>query len=334
MIEIYLNGIDTKFRSSKGDVLLNQRYTNKPFSSFGILEKMGYKLSRIIGINQEKLNKSVVIFAADHGISEMHLSVFEKSHTQNVVNLLLQDKTPLSKILNKDVPIQCIDIGMASDMEDSYGVINKKVNYSTKNMLYEYAMTMHETQNAIEVGIELAKQCSEKNINIVALGEVGICNTISASVLTAILLDLPSDKVTGRGTGISKEKWKKKNQVVADIIAQYGNLKDNTLELLSAVGGYDICGDIGFLIGCAYYKIPVIIDGFITGAAALVACKLNPLIKEYMFASHLSSEPGHEYIMHELELEPLLYLNMRFGLATGASIALSLYETAYLLTNK
>lgn len=329
-----LNGIDDKMRASKEKVLYNQFCTNKPIFSFGLLEKYGYRLSQIIGLNKSVLNKRIVVFAADNGVSKMGLSVFKQSHTVEVVTLLKQGKTPLNKISSRyNIPIWCIDIGLNGCCEEDEIFISRKVGHSTKNIFYEDAMPFESMLKAIAVGIEIAEKCSKEGIDIVALGEVGIGNTISASAITSIVLELDAKDVTGRGTGIDNNKLSEKYNVVSEIVDRCRHLKDDPLALLAAAGSYEIIGSVGFLIGCAYYKIPVIIDGFITGVSALLACCISPNIRKYLFASHMSAEPGHKHILKKLDIKPVLDLKMRFGLATGAAIAMQLYDVSYLLTN-
>lgn len=330
-LEECLAGINTVMRSTKSDVWKNQINTNKPLGSFGTIEKYGYKLSSIIGTNNVISNKATVIFAGDHGIADMNLSVYDKSQTRTVVSLLAEGETPLNKIINQNnIELICVDIGVNGSV-NAASVLNYKLADGTQNMYYEKAIEEDLVVKAIETGIKIAGLCAKKNVQIVALGEVGIGNTVSASVLTAILCNLTAEEVTGRGTGIIGDKLNKKREVVSYLIDKCTSC--DPIALLAKYGGYEICGDVGFILGCSYYKLPVVLDGFITGASALVASKIHKDTRSYMFASHQSSELGHEYILKKLELEPMLNLGMRYGLATGASLALPLYERAYMLTN-
>ncbi|OJU09430.1 MAG: hypothetical protein BGN88_09875 [Clostridiales bacterium 43-6] len=329
-LEECLKGINTDMRSSKSDVWKNQINTNKPLKSFGILEQYGYKLSNILGININITNRAVVIFAGDHGISDMNLSVYNKSQTKKVLHLLSEGMTPLNKIINQNhLDLYCVDIGVDGPINVN-NILNYKISNGTNNIYQQKAMSEKKARQAIEVGIEIASICAKKNIQIVALGEIGVGNTISSSVITAILCDLTAEQVTGRGTGIVGDKLIHKNKIIGEIM---NRCSKNPISLLAEAGGFEICGVVGFVLGCSFYKIPLIIDGYITGAATLVASKLHAGIKNYIFASHQSSEPGHKFILQGLELEPMLKLEMRYGLATGAALTLPLFESAYNLTN-
>mgnify|MGYP002517443048 CR=1 FL=1 len=330
-LEECLEGINEQLRSSKCDIWKNQINTNKPLNSFGLFEQFGYDLSSVIGINREIENKALIVFAGDHGVSDMQLSVYPKSQTKKVVELLLQGKTPLNKLINgTNTELFCVDMGIDGNVY-SQNILNYKVANGTKNMFYENAIEKRNVIRAIEKGIEIATICAKRNMQIVALGEVGIGNTVSASVITAVLCNLTAEQVTGKGTGIVGDIVEKKKLVISTVIDKCTS--SDPISLLSRAGGYEICGDVGFILGCAYYKIPVIIDGFITGAAALVAYFIHKSVRKYIFVSHQSSEPGHGYILGKLDRKPMLKLQMRYGLATGAALALDLYERAYMITN-
>ena len=185
-LEECLSGINDEMRTSKKDVWKNQMQTNKPLTSFGRLEQIGYQMSRIIGINRKKINKTIVVFAGDHGVAEMDLSVYKQSQTRKVVCYLSEGKTPLNKIANQfNVEIQCIDVGL-NGLVERPGILNRKIRNGTNNIYKEDAMTEEDVIQAIEVGIEIAELCKKSDIHIVALGEIGIGNTISASALTAV----------------------------------------------------------------------------------------------------------------------------------------------------
>lgn len=327
-------GINNKVRVKKRDVLLNQVNTNKPFKSFGRLEGIGYKLSEIIGVNKNEIKTGIVVFAGDHGVSEMEVSVFSQGQTKRVVNLLGKGTMPLNKIVkNQNIQVKCYDVGINGKVEYNDIVVDMKIKNSTNNMIYKDAMPVKDVYSAIEVGIRVAEEWNNNKFNILAVGEIGISNTISASIITTILCDRKVDEVTDVGTGVSGEKLMLKKNIINELVEKYRQLKESPIELLAKVGGYEICSVIGTILGCAYYKIPIVIDGYITSAAALVAYKICPNIKPYIFASHISAEKGHKYIIDELNLMPIVDLKMKYGVATGAAIALPIYKMAYELTN-
>lgn len=329
----YLEGINNTKKISKTDVWKHQILTNKPLSSFGVLEQIGYRLTSIIGVDKKIIKENVVVFAGDHGIAEMNLSKFKQSQTKKVVSLLMHGKTPLNKILGQSFDnLICVDIGINGDVLEE-GLIIRKVANGTNNIYQKPAMDKKSMFAALNVGIEIAKSCFDSGTDIVALGEVGIGNTIPSSVAAALLCDLSSDIVTGNGTGVTGEVLQQKKDVIKNLILKYSNCKNDPYSILMNIGGYEICGDVGFILGCAYYKIPVILDGFITGVAALIASKMHRDVVDYLFASHLSKEPAHFYVLNELQLNPILNLGMRYGLATGSAMTLNLHKIAYKLTN-
>lgn len=333
-LEECLLGINNTMVNKKSEVLRNQKNTNKPFGSFGMLETVGYKLSEIIGINQTNLKSQILVFAGDHGIADMKLSAFPQSQTKKVVGLLSQGNIPLNKMTEEfNISIKCYDIGINGELNYNDVVIRKKINNGTKNIYYEDAMTSEDAYRAIDIGINLAEQYHNDKFKILGVGEIGICNTISTSVITAILCELQEEDVTGSGTGVVGDQLIRKKTVIKDIINKNRCFKQEPITLLAKVGGYEICGVVGLLLGCSYLKIPVVIDGYISAAAALVAYNLCPSIKNYIFASHLSAEKGHKYIMKELGLNPIIDLGMRYGVATGVALALPIYKIAYKIVN-
>jgi nicotinate-nucleotide--dimethylbenzimidazole phosphoribosyltransferase len=181
---------------------------------------------------------------------------------------------------------------------------------------------------AISVGIEVAETLVERGIDLIAIGEMGIGNTTAASALTAVLADVPVAQVVGRGTGITDEQLAHKIQVIERALAQNRPDRDDPLAVLAQVGGLEIAGLVGVILAAAAHRIPIVIDGFISGAAALVAFNINPIVRDYLFAGHLSVERGHETILKTMELIPLLDLDLRLGEGTGAVLAMHIIEAA------
>lgn len=325
---------DYIYKSTRRQVLQNQRNINKPLGSFGKIESIGYKISEVVGINKQKnLNSSICIFAGDHGVSELGLSIFKQSQTKVIVEMLGANKTPINRIAEKsNVKVHCYDVGINGLIETNDIVESCKVSNGTKNMVSEDALTRDEVFSALERGYTLADKFKNENIDIVAVGEVGIGNTISTSIITAVLCGKKSEEVTDVGTGIDDEKLLRKKQIIEKIIEKYTGA--DVITLLCKAGGLEICAEAGFIIGCLKNGIAVILDGYISGAAALVAYEINPNIKKIVFASHMSSEKGHRYIFDKLGLEPLFDWGMHYGIASGSSIALPIITMAYGVTNE
>jgi nicotinate-nucleotide--dimethylbenzimidazole phosphoribosyltransferase len=187
-------------------------------------------------------------------------------------------------------------------------------------------MTRDEALNAMEVGIEMAKEAAQYGVDIIGTGDMGIGNTTPSSAIIAVFSGLPASEVTSRGTGISDESMKIKIETIEKALLLHRPAKDDPLDVLSKVGGLEIAGIAGLIIGAATERIPVVIDGFISTAGAVVAYEMNNTIVDYLFASHLSVEKGHRVMLELMELKPLLDLNMRLGEGTGAALGISLVE--------
>jgi nicotinate-nucleotide--dimethylbenzimidazole phosphoribosyltransferase len=189
-------------------------------------------------------------------------------------------------------------------------------------------MSTDTALRAVDIGILLAAELASEGIGLLGVGEMGIGNTTSASALTAALTGEAAEQVTGRGTGIDEERWRRKVQVIERALAVHRPDSGQPLELLARLGGFEIAGLVGVLLGAAANKIPILLDGFITGAAALTAVRLCPRLRDYLIAAHRSVEPGHRIILRHLELRPLLELDLRLGEGTGAVLAMNLVEAA------
>jgi len=220
-----------------------------------------------------------------------------------------------------------VDVGVAADLSHP-GLLSRKVAFGTANMVLEPAMTHTQMLEAMQVGIDVFDTQLEQGIDLVATGDMGIGNTTASSAIAAVLLQKPAALVTGRGTGIDDEQLAHKIQVIEKAIERNMPNPREPLDVLMRVGGLEIAGLIGVIIAAASRCIPVVIDGFISGAAALIAVELNPLIGAYLLAGHASVEQGHRLILERLGLSPLLDLHLRLGEGTGAVLAMSIIEAA------
>jgi nicotinate-nucleotide--dimethylbenzimidazole phosphoribosyltransferase len=196
----------------------------------------------------------------------------------------------------------------------------------TRNMAKEPAMSRADAVRGVEVGIELAAQAAQEKVDIIGTGDMGIGNTTASSAILAAFSGLPAAEVTSRGTGISDESLKDKIRAIEKALSLNKPDPHDPLDVLSKVGGLEIAGIAGLIIGAAAHKIPVVIDGFISTAGALIACELNPVIGQYLFAAHLSVEKGHAIMLDRMQLKPLLNLDLRLGEGTGAALGITLVE--------
>ena len=317
----------------------------KPLGSLGILEESIIKISGIIGTSSVKLNKKALItMCADNGVVEEGVTQAGQEITAIVTENFTKEKATVSIMCKKNnIDLFPIDIGIYKDMDNyldekdglkPFEIINRKISYGTKNLMKEPAMTKEETIKAIKVGIELVKELKNQDYNIIATGEMGIGNTTTSSSIAAVLLNKDVKEVTGKGAGLSNEGLNRKINVINEAIKINKPNPNDPLDVLCKLGGFDIAGLVGVFIGGAVYKIPILIDGFISAVAALVAYKINPLIKDYMLASHVSKEPAGKMLLDYLGLKPFLNAEMCLGEGSGAICAIPILELSLEVYNK
>ena len=230
----------------------------------------------------------------------------------------------LSRQANAEVVV--VDIGVAHHFEPAPGLRQSKVRHGTENMVKGPAMSPSEMFSAIREGITLAEEMARKGVDLLATGEMGIANTTASSAIAAVITGHPVASVTGRGTGVDDARLNHKIKMIEKALQCNAPQRKDPLDVLAKVGGLEIAGLAGLILGAAMSRIPVVLDGFISGAAALIAVSLNPMVKEYLSASHQSVEPGHRLILEWLGLDPLLNLNLRLGEGTGAVLGMGLVE--------
>src|SRR5206468_3698895 len=220
------------------------------------------------------------------------------------------------------IEVVVVDIGVDGEVGDVAGLVRAKVRCGTRNIAREPAMSDAELHSALGIGLDLAALAEKQGRTLIGTGEMGIGNTTSASAITAVLTGRPAAEVTGRGTGLDEVGLKRKVEVVKRALAANRPDPSDPLDVLRKVGGLEIAGLTGLIIGAASRRIPVVIDGFISTAAAAIACALQPKIRQFLFAGHRSSEPGHATLLDFIGEAPLLDLEMRLGEGTGAALAM------------
>jgi len=221
-----------------------------------------------------------------------------------------------------------VDMGVAIELKPNPQLLSRKVALGTRNISQGPAMTMEEALKAIETGIEVVGVEVAKGLDIVGTGDMGIGNTTASSAICAVMTGKPVADVTGRGTGITDEQLAHKVKVISKALAVNHPDPEQPLDVLAKVGGFEIGGLAGVMLGAAAHRIPVVIDGFISGAAALIATALSPRLKDFLIAAHVSAEAGHQLLLEHLGLKPLLDLRMRLGEGTGAALGIFLAEAA------
>jgi len=302
----------------------------KPKGSLGRLEELAAQLVAIFENPFPRINKKLsFVFAGDHGITEEGVSAFPKEVTAQMVYNFLRGGAGINVLARfAGAEVKVVDVGVDYEFGEIEGLIKGKVCYGTKNFVKEPAMTKEEAIKCIEVGYELAKEAISKGYNLIGIGDMGIGNTTPSSAITAVITGRPVAEVTGRGTGINDHFYKKKIEVIQKALEIHKPNPEDPIDVLSKVGGTEIGACAGVVLACAESRIPVVMDGFITGAGVLIAYKVNPMIKNYVIASHRSMEKGHQAQIEYMGLSPLLDLNLRLGEGTGAALAMLLIEAS------
>jgi nicotinate-nucleotide--dimethylbenzimidazole phosphoribosyltransferase len=318
------------------EIQLHLDSLTKPQGSLGKLEDISLQYCLITNtIRPSLLKKKIFTFGADHGVVEEGISAFPKAVTPQMVQNMLSGSAAinvLARHVGADVCV--IDIGVDEDFGNIPGLINRKIRKGTNNITKGPAMTELETKQALQVGIELAQQAADEGVSILGTGDMGIGNTTSSSALFAALLPCDVESITGKGTGISNDGLKRKIMVIKKALAINKNRLSSPLGALAALGGFEIAGICGLVLGAASRRIPVVIDGFISSASALVACRMCEPIKDYLFFSHCSNEKGHKTFYSIFGAQPILDLNMRLGEGTGAALAMSIIEASIKIYNE
>ncbi len=304
----------------------------KPLGSLGLLESIAAQVVAIRGGEIElPLRKAVYVFAADHGVARAGVSAYPPEVTAQMVQNFLNNGAAINVLARQHgVELTVVDVGVDADFAPTAGLCARKVRRGSRNFLDEPAMTDEEMGTALDIGLSLATEASTRGVHMVAAGEMGIGNTTSASAITAVLTKRDPSEVTGRGTGLDDHGRNRKLDVIRSALHKHfpEGQSCNALEILRCVGGLEIAAMTGFFLGAAYCRMIVICDGFISTAAAAVACDLSPAVKQYLIAGHCSEEPGHRFLLRHIGVTPLLHLNMRLGEGTGAVLAMPIVESA------
>ena len=300
----------------------------KPLGSLGRLEEMARRFAAITeNLDPDTSKKVIYTFAGDHGIVEEGISAFPKEVTPQMVLNFLRGGAGVN-VLARHVgaEVRVVDVGVDYDFEPTPGLIISKVAKGTRNFSRESAMTREEAVAAIEVGIALADQAKQEGVSMLGTGEMGIGNTSPSSAIIAALSGSTVRAVTHRGTGINDQALEHKIAVIERGLALNRPNPEDPLEVLTKVGGLEIAGIAGLVLGGAANRIPVVVDGFISTAGALIASEMHPHVKDYIFAAHSSVEIGHGMMLKRIGAEPILDLQLRLGEGTGAVLAMSLME--------
>ena len=310
----------------------------KPPGSLGRLEELARQLAGITGRPSPQMgHPAAVVFAADHGVARHAVSAYPSDVTaQMVANIVAGGAAinAISRLVGARVVV--VDVGVAGPIPPSpidasrpgAELIDARIARGTRDMTIGPAMTQREALAAVEVGLATTARLIEDGVDLIAVGEMGIGNTTAASAVTALLTHRPPADVTGPGTGLDEAAVRNKVGVIEAALARNNPDPTDPIAVLKAVGGLEIAALVGAMLAAAGARVPVILDGFITGSAALVATQIAPRLTPRLIASHRSMEPGHRVILDHLGLDPLFELQMRLGEGTGAALAVPILRAA------
>ncbi|WP_238882209.1 nicotinate-nucleotide--dimethylbenzimidazole phosphoribosyltransferase [Clostridium sp. YIM B02551] len=307
----------------------------KPIGSLGELENIAIKFAGITGKVENEINKkAIVIFSSDNGVCEEGVASAPQSVTaMQTINFLrgITGIGVLARVNNCDLKV--IDIGINEEINYP-GLIRKKIRKGTSNIAKGEAMNLEEANEAINIGIEIAHELKKQGYDIIGTGEMGIGNTTSSSSVLIALTNCDIDEAVGRGAGLKDDQLTLKKQVIKKIIEVNSPIKEDPMDVLHKVGGFDIAGMVGLYLGAKKYELPIVIDGYISAVAALIAYRIDPETKSYMFPSHISKEQGYNIAINELGLNPMLNLSMRLGEGSGCPLAINIIENSLKVINE
>jgi nicotinate-nucleotide--dimethylbenzimidazole phosphoribosyltransferase len=308
----------------------------KPHGSLGLLEDLSVKIAGIKADPSPKIeHKAIITMAADHGVVEEGVALYPQEVTKQMVFNFLNGGAGINVIAKViDSRVIVVDMGVVGGFQPTAGLICQMIDFGTKNMAKGPAMTTKQAVFAIEAGIDIIEGEIKKGLDIIGTGDMGIGNTTASSAIIAAMSGQSVAKVTGRGTGIGDEQLTHKIAVIEKALSINQPDPKSAIDVLAKVGGFEIGGLAGVILAGAARRIPVVIDGFISGAAACIASGLSPQVKDYLIPAHVSVEPGHKLLLDFLGLNPMLNLNMRLGEGTGAALGIFLAEAAVRTLNE
>lgn len=322
--------------SSMASARERQNDLTKPAGSLGRLEDLSIQLAGMTGQPRPSVaRKAVIVMAGDHGVARQGVSAYPPEVTPQMVMNFLAGGAAINVLARQaGARVAIVDVGVAADLGDNPSLINRKVAYGTADLTKGPAMTAEQAAQAIQVGLDVVAAEYEAGLDLVATGDMGIGNTTPSSAIIAALTGLPAAQVTGRGTGVDEGGLARKVEAVEAALAVNRPNPKDAFDVLCKVGGFEIAGLAGVIIGAASRRVPVVIDGFISGAAAVIAAGLAPGVKSYLIASHRSVEIGHGAMLDLLGLRPILDLGLQLGEGTGAALAFHVVEAAARILNE
>jgi len=330
LIETTIQSIKPLDQNSMSLAKARQDTLTKPRGSLGRLEALSIQLAGIQGKSRPQIQKkAVIVMVADHGVVAEGTSAYPQAVTAQMVLNFIRGGAGINVISRQiGAKVIVVDVGIAGKTSSFLGIIHRKIASGTQNMCHGPAMTLEQAQQSLEAGIEIVQSEINKGLDIAGTGDMGIGNTTASSAICAVMTGKTVVEVTGRGTGLDDQQFRHKIEIIEKALRVNSPDPARPLEVLAKVGGLEIGGLAGVMLGAAARRVPVMIDGFISGAGALIAAAICPQARDYMIASHVSVEPGHRYLLEHLGLKPLLDLDLRLGEGTGAALGISLADSA------
>jgi nicotinate-nucleotide--dimethylbenzimidazole phosphoribosyltransferase len=308
----------------------------KPRGSLGMLEELA---ARFVAIQEEipivRPSKEIFVFVGDHDVVTEGVSAYPQEVTSLMVRNFLAGGAGINVLARcVGAKVSIIDIGMKEDLKNEAGLIKRNVRRAAGNIAQGPAMTREEAEHAINIGIEMAESAHQNGAGMIATGEMGIGNTTPSAAIFSSLLPYDVSEVTGRGTGLDDQGLLKKTEVLKRALKVNEDALGDPISALASVGGLEIAGICGLCLGGAAQRMAVMVDGFISSAGALVAMRINPLVRDYLFFSHRSLEKGHRIFFEKESIRPILDLDLRLGEGTGAAVAMQIMEDAFRIFNE
>lgn len=301
----------------------------KPPGSLGELEAVAIQLSAITGMAKPSvMPPHIAVFAADHGVASEGVSAFPQEVTAQMVANFTQGGAAINVFARQiGANVEIVDVGVVSALALP-NITQANIRAGTANMVVEDAMHVDEALAAIEQGVAAVERAKQAGANCMIVGEMGIANTTASSAMLAAFTGVPVAQVVGAGTGLTTAGLAHKVAVIERALHARQANADDPLDILAKLGGLEIAAMTGAYLACAAHRLPAVVDGFIATVAALAACRMCPLVRDYLIFAHRSQEPGHTTALDALDAKPLLSLNMRLGEGSGAALAFPLLQAA------
>jgi len=307
-----------------------QAMLTKPQGALGQLEAIATQMAALQGKDRPTLDRvHIVVFAADHGVTDEGISAFPQSVTVEMLRNFAHGGAAINVLANElNAVLEVINLGTVVDTGSLKGVINRSLAAGTANFTQQAAMTEYQFNSAMSIGRQCVQRAVIQGAHLFIGGEMGIGNTTAATALVCALTDIPVELLAGPGTGLDPAGVSRKIEIIKKALALHKNYTDSPINALRYLGGFEIAALTGAYITCAQEGLPAVVDGFIASTAALVASRHNPGAKDWLTYSHVSAEPGHKHILEVLNAQPLINLGMRLGEGSGAAVAVPLLRMA------